>query len=117
MQQAVIAQVRAWRRRFRDALEGRMPRWHCVPAQLLEYRKAWRDDDAVVSAARDVTVGVVFPRTNEKHASHIQEYSLGPDVPFESARIRKDKLVFRRVPAGRRVVARRAESFHTSQPA
>jgi hypothetical protein len=64
-----------------------------------------------------MTVGVVFPRTDEKHAGHIQEYSPGPDMPFESARIRKDKLVFRRVPARRRVVAGCTELFHTSQPA
>ena len=117
VQQAVIAHVRAWRGRFRDALEGRMTRWHGVSAQFLEHRQTWRDDDAVVSAARNMTVGVVFPRTDEKHASRIQEYRPGPDVPFECARIRKDKLVLRRVPAGRGVVARGAEIFHAAQPA
>ena len=61
-----------------------MPRWHGVPAQFLQQGQARRDDDAVMPAARNVRVDVVFACTNEKHFGRIQEHSLGADAPLES---------------------------------
>lgn len=115
--QAVSAQVHACGRRFGDAPESRMPRWHGVAAQFLEQAQVRRDDDAAMPAAGDVTVDVVFPGIDEKHASAVQERDPGAHVKFECAGIRKDELVFRGMPAGRRVVARRAEIFDAPQAA
>jgi hypothetical protein len=94
-----------------------MPRWRVVAAQFLKDGQARRDDDAVMPGAPNMTVGVVLARYDEKHPSRIHKNSLAAYVELESARIGGDKLVFRRVPAGRRPVARRTEVFDTSQPA
>jgi len=117
VQQPVYAHVHARCDRLRDALEGRMPRWHGGRAQLLEQGHARRDDDAFMPAARDVTVGVVLPCTNEQHARRIHEHGLGSEMPLERARVWEDKLVFSRAPARCRGVARCTELLDTSEPA